>query len=350
MAETATIADMADIISRDIFKWFKWERLDLMDQNFSCQKIERHAAGKSSHTHPVDVLFHYIDPYLNKRILFNTDLKSYADKSITTDRVRKSLQSLAKTIDCARVSQEWKIRYDIFSEKTEIRGLLFIYNHDGEFDENFYRFFYKDEKNQKRQIIKTESLPLSRDQQIHIVEPALINYMTTLIGDINQLHQEGSFPKQSYYFYYPDLYLHKAHGIKENRPATIEMINSPYLIIGHDDVKSFNEEKNRVEITYSKGFVIYYNRPGSTYNEFLYLFDTLSKYQILDSESLIRIRVANSKYHQDIRSNFNNAIMTYANAWGFDETKREKLNRIEFGVVETRKTRFSQVELGWRNI
>ncbi|USE36859.1 hypothetical protein [Endozoicomonas sp. SCSIO W0465] len=96
--------------------------------------------------------------------------------------------------------------------------------------------------------------------------------------------------------------------------------------------------------------MIYYNKCGSTHNEFLYLFDTLSKYQILDSEYSIRLRVAHSKYHPDIRSNFRNAIQTYAKAWGFDDTKLEKLNRIEFNVIETRKTRFSQVELGWRNI
>lgn len=51
MAETATIADMADIVSREIFRWFKWERLDLMDQNFLCQKIEKKAKYADREAH-----------------------------------------------------------------------------------------------------------------------------------------------------------------------------------------------------------------------------------------------------------------------------------------------------------
>lgn len=350
MSETASIADMADKVSRDIFRWFKWERLDLMDQNFSCRKPDKHAPKRENHTHPVDVLFHYVDPYINKRILLNTDLKSYAKRSITSDQVRKSLQSLAKTIDCARVSSEWRERYTLGSDQYEIRGLLFIYNHDGEYHKDFYDVFKKDPNDKTKKPVRIESIPIIKGQQIHIVEPQTINYLATVISDMNKLHQERSFPEKNYYFHYPDLHLHKANGNRSDRPATIEMLCSPYLIIEHDEIKKLNEATGVVEVCYPKGFVVYYNKPGSDVNEFIYLFDTLSKCQILDDKVNIRIRVANSKYNHDIHSVFKRAIISYAQGWGFDNYKKARLEEIEIDVIETSKTVFSPVEIGWRNI
>ncbi|MFM0721496.1 hypothetical protein PQQ73_34920 [Paraburkholderia strydomiana] len=64
--ETAPIAEMANKVSKELFEWFRWERVPLMDQNFECVKKDKHAPKKKQdHTHPVDVVFNYIDPYLN---------------------------------------------------------------------------------------------------------------------------------------------------------------------------------------------------------------------------------------------------------------------------------------------
>lgn len=350
MSETASIADMADKISKDIFRWFKWERLDLMDQNFSCRKPDKHAPKKENHTHPVDVLFHYVDPYINKRILLNTDLKSYAKKSITTDQVRKSLQSLAKTIECARISSEWRERYVINEGHYEIRGLLFIYNHDGEYHKDFYNVFKKDPDDKNKKPVRIESINVAKGQQLHIIEPQTIHYLTTIISDMHKLHQERTFPEQNYYFHYPDLHLHKANGNRADRPATIEMLCSPYIIVEHDEVKKFNETTGSIEECYPKGFVIYYNKPGNNVNEFIYLFDTLSKCQILDGDVSIRVRVANSSYNRDIHSVFKKAITSYSQGWGFDTYKQERLEKIKLEVIETSKSVFSPVEIGWRNI
>ncbi len=348
MAETASVAEMANKVSIDLFKWFKWKRLDLMDQNFECHKLDKHTPRKKNHTHPVDVVFHYIDPYLNKRILLNTDLKSYAKDSIKTTEMRKALKSLAKTIDCARTSPEWKNRYDVFNEPSEIRGMLFIYNHDANYDKNFYYSIFEKKDNGSKPI-RTESLPLEKNQQIHIIEPSIINYMTTLVADMNKLHQEGTFPETQYAFYYPDLQFHRTHSDKFACPATIETICSPYLIIEHDDIKKFDEKTKKISTRYSKGYVIYYNKTGASAKEFLYLLDTLSRLQILDSDYNIRIRVANSSYHDDIVSFFKKAISLYIQGWGFDESKSEKLNKIEFDVLETSQKTFSQKVMGWRN-
>ncbi|MCQ4437276.1 hypothetical protein NO135_19980, partial [Clostridioides difficile] len=85
--ETSAIAKMAVRVSDDLFEWFRWKRIPLPDLNFDCVKTATHAPSKDKHTHPVDAVFHYTDPYLNKIIYMNTDLKSYASGSIDANGI-----------------------------------------------------------------------------------------------------------------------------------------------------------------------------------------------------------------------------------------------------------------------
>ncbi|ENH0225522.1 hypothetical protein ABVR02_004470 [Escherichia coli] len=212
MAETINISELAHEVSNDIFSWFKWKEINLYDENFSCRKSEEHFPKKIANssesdneveseqanevesekkcTHPVDIVFKYNDPYSGKDVLFNTDLKSYAAKSIRPSDVRDMLKSIAKTIDCASISPEWKNRYGIDSIKYEIRGMLFIYNHDGKYHRDFYKVFKTEKVNERRKLgINLASIGLKSNQQIHIVEPLMISYMTTIIADIDRLHR-----------------------------------------------------------------------------------------------------------------------------------------------------------------
>jgi hypothetical protein len=171
--------------------------------------------------------------------------------------------------------------------------------------------------------------------------------MTTILADTQRLHAEGSFPTDNYYFHYPDLKLHKTSGCKEQRPATIEMIAGPFLTIEHSKVTKYNEKTGKLDEMFSAGYVIYYNRPGNTHFEFMYLFDTLSNYQILDGSHPIRIRVAHQDPAPDIRSNFVKAINYYVQDWGFDDYKKNRLEQIGFEIVERTKTIFSKQDIGW---
>lgn len=349
--ETEAIAAMATRVAKDVFKWFKWDRVPLSNQNFSCKKQDKHApTKKQEHTHPVDVVFKYNDPYLEQTVLLNTDLKSYKQTSITPPNIRGALKSLAQTIDCARVSNEWRTRYDT-SGSAEIRGLLFVYNHDAEYDRNFSRFLTpqkgKQDDNDAAKGLTADTIPIEAGQLIHIVEPRTIAYMTTIVADVQRLHTEGSFPARNYYFFYPELKLHKTRGDKFVRPATIEMICGPFLIVEHDHVVKYDEASGSNKTTYQQGFVIFYNRPGKSYLEFMYLFDVLSTYQILDGSSKLRIRVAHYSPNKDIHSNFTRAIEMYIHDWGFDDYKRERLEDIELEIVEIQKTSFSQQDIGW---
>lgn len=350
--ETNPTAEIADKISKELVKWFRWTRMPPKDRNFDCLKQEKHAHAnkKQKHTHPTDVVFRYVDPYLNRTILLNTDLKSYAKSSIGAPNIRAALKSLAQTIDCARVSAEWSGRYDVQDEgDSEVRGLLFVYNHDAEFDGNFDRFLSpaKAPIAEEGSAGNVNNLPLEAGQIIHLMEPKTIAYLQTIVADAAKLHLAGTFPVKGYYFHYPDQKLHKAHFERFERPATAELMCGPYMVIGHEAVSKYDEDSKEVKQTFSAGYVIYYNRPGASHYEFMYLFDVLSNYQLLDGENQIRIRVAHHAASQQIKSNYLKAIESYVKDWGDDGYLRSKLEMINFEVLDVMKQSFSKTNVGW---
>tara|TARA_R110000850_G_scaffold2760_8_gene12944 strand:- start:3350 stop:4417 length:1068 start_codon:yes stop_codon:yes gene_type:complete len=340
MAETVNISKMAGIISVEIFKIFKWERVDLEDLNFQCEYPTQHGGtDKTEYTHPVDVVFYYTDPYTNKRVFFNTDLKSYKSSSINSGTVRTALVSLANTIDCAAMSEEWKEKYDTkWSSGFEVRGLLFIYNHDQGFDRDFYEFFERgqkeSDKDKRRKYINPLSLNVQKNQCVHLIDPGLIEYLLNIVADIKTLKGEDKFPKKDYAFYYPDLILHKAKNESFDRPATIESLSGPFLIIKHPEVKVYDEKKEQLQEVYPKGYLIYLRSVGSDHKYFMYLFDQLSNYQVLEDDHIIRIRMPHNSL-SSARSNFKRAIESYSKAWGYDSYKKDLLERIELDFVDS---------------
>lgn len=351
--ETQNISELADKVSKGIFKWLKWEQVGTTNENFTCLKQQEHSA--TSGTHPNDVVFKYKDPYLNRNIFLNIDLKSYTKGSITATLMRGALVSLANTIDCAYGSKEWKDRYSFIPGISEIRGMLFVYNHDGNFDQNFYDVFnknynpnYNPNIESKKKTVNLDNIPLKQGQKIHIIEPRVINYLQSIITDLALLSSDGKFPlNNKFQFFYPDLCLHKASGSPSDHPATVELITGPFLILKHNDVYQYDEDIIEKTKTYNHGYVIYYNGEGSNEYEFVYIFDTLSKYQLLDGNEKIRIRIVNPNIYKDVRAIFTKAKNTYCEEWGFDSHKMEIINQIEFNQVEFTKPNFSSIEIGW---
>jgi hypothetical protein len=348
--ETANIAEVANKVSKNIFKEFKWEKIPYMDTNFPCHKQKQHknpsgkskATSGSKHTHPVDVVFKYFDPYLNKNILLNTDLKSYAKPSITKAAISGALKSLAFTIDCARSSKEWRNKYHLNDEPFEVRGMLFVYNHDGDFDSIFHSLLTR---------IDPKNLKIKENQLIHVIEPLKIRYLTTIINDLKRLKLEKKFPENEddYNFFHPDLYLHKAQGDPKNHPATVEMICSPYMILQHGRYETYDPKtKQIVKRGKDGGYLIYYNQDGSTEYEFIYLFDTLSRFQMLMSRTRISIRVAHHTPCEEIKNNYERAIQKYVHSWGNDKFKERCLRKIDFEIIPEITTNYMPGHLAWR--
>lgn len=70
--------------------------------------------------------------------------------------------------------------------------MLFVYNHDQDYDKNFFEMLFSPVKRKgakKETAVKVENLPISYGQSIHIVESKLINYLTTVVADANALHK-----------------------------------------------------------------------------------------------------------------------------------------------------------------
>ncbi len=144
MAETTNIAKMAEKLSKELFAEFLWNRSEPTNLNWPCEEIERH----NTKTHPSDVVFYYDEPYRQARTYVNCDLKSYAKGSITAGSIRSAIESLARALSCAEKSNEFRTKFIHDHVTPEICGLLFVYNHDGEYDKEFNTLLWQ-VKNEK---------------------------------------------------------------------------------------------------------------------------------------------------------------------------------------------------------
>lgn len=329
MAETANIAQVAEKISDEIFTYFGWQTHPARDQNFPCVNDDHKTeGGKDKLTHPVDVVFHYTDPYLQRRVYLNTDLKSYGKSSIKPGSLRTALKSLALTVECACVSDQWHQRYVIDpDEQHEIRGLLFVHNHDNNYEHNF---------NETLGRINLSTLPIAKDNYLHVLGAQDISRLFSVANDISRLMQKKEMP-DDYTFYYPDLVMWHRHGDVWGQAATVETLTAPYFIIKHKaaDVKP-------------SGYIIYYNRPGKSPLEFEYFLDSLSRFQLLDPDEKVRIRVCDPTADENIQNNFLVAKNRYARAWGFDPFRSNMIDAITLDHVPALSSNYSPAKLGWR--
>ncbi len=322
MGETVNISSVAAKISGDIFRRFLWEIHQYEDENFDCV-IEEH----SKKTHPADVVFHYEDPYLGKRVYLHTDLKSYAADTITPSKLRSAFKSMCMAVDCAKESEEWRKRYTIDDDAHEIRGFLFVHNHDNGYEKPFYEAVSK---------INLRDLPLSANSQIHFFGPNDIQRLFSIANDIKSLIADEVISRD-YTFFYPDLVMTRRQGDVWGQAATIETLVGPYAIM-----------KYRGLGTRDGGYVIYYNSDATTAEEFEYFLDCLSRFQLLSSAENILIRVTNPDAPNDLKSIFSRAVRKYVKAWGFDPSRKEVLEAIEIERITAVANNYNPGDLGWR--
>lgn len=329
MSETINIAEIAAKLSKDVFKYFLWETHPKSDDDFECSnKKHLGEGGKPKATHPGDVVFMYQDPYLGKTIYLHTDLKSYAADSITSTKLRGAFKSLCMTIDCARGSEHWRGKYSVNeSEAHEVRGLLFVHNHDNGYDKPFYEAIDK---------VDLQALPVAPGTQLHFLGPHDIQRLYSISNDIIRLKGEDELPKD-YSFYYPDMVISRRQGDVWAQPATIETLTGPYIIIKHQAT-----EKQRA------GYLIYYNAPASCPEEFEYFLDSLSRYQMLESGERILVRVTNPDAPSDMKTIFHTAKKKYVKAWGFDPARETILNQIDIERITSVTSTYNPGDMGWR--
>lgn len=335
MAETANISVVANKIANEIFSAFHWKLHPQHDTNFSCV-LDHHISegGKKKDTHPEDVIFHYIDPYLERRIYLHTDLKSYAKSTIQVKRIREALHSLAWTVECAHVSPGWKEQYVVDPQESyEVRGLLFVVNHDNSDPARFGEYLRK---------IARLAIPVAANQQLHVLTPEKITDLFAVAADLRQ-EVGAKRIAANYRFHYPDLTLWKRRVADDFRAgATIESLMSPYFLVRHDGVREGETQFSK------RGIVVYYARDGKTAEEFVYLFDSLLRHQLVNSKEEVRIRVFSRDKAPNIYANFERAKNWYCNEWGFHEDREAEINAIKLETVSGLLPNYSAEHIGWR--
>jgi hypothetical protein len=327
MAETSVIAEVASIVSKDIFKWLKWDARPLKDSNWACV-VGTHKTKIG--THPSDVVFHYTDPYTGEVIYINTDLKSYAKGTINDKKVLSALMSLSDSVECANISSDWKNKYLLDeSEDNNVIGMLFIYNHDNEYFGDFGKLIEK---------VNPSSLKIAKGNRIVVFGPEKIRYLYNIVTDIKMLKSEDFFMSiNDYTFYYPDLVLFKRHGDEWGQPASIEALTAPWLMLKY---------RSKLELG-KNGYVIYYNRKGSTVEEFVYLFDALSHYQMLLSDQKIDIKLVDAS--ENALENINKAKHRYLMDWSFDGFRKTQIEKVNAAHMKNFVNEFKLQEVGMRN-
>lgn len=344
--ETINIAEAAAKVSK-IFKYFHWTELPQgHDLNFNCVKQDKHkpttqAWKKMDYTHPTDVVFKYFDPYSSSLVFIHTDLKSYSKSSINSGSLERALKSLAKQVECAAVSSEWQGRYNTdHDDASEVKGMLFIYNHDGEYDGKI---------EEKLKQANLDGVQIARDQTLHLVTPDLIRYLLTITTDIDRLVADFQLPpNKRYSFHYPDLTLHKSLSDYEALPATIEVLSAPYMIIKHENFTYWDEDSKDNLESKTKGFLVYSRSKGDDVYEFMYLLDAFSRLQMFHQEGVIKLRLINENLSQDFKSHFESAKKRCIESWYGDSSKHSHLDKIIIENVDMVAYQFNPGVLAWR--
>jgi len=320
MSETANIAKMAEKLSKELFSEFNWEQVGPMNWNWPCEDKHRH----NTNTHPSDVVFHYNEPYMNARTFINCDLKSYARGSINAGSVRVAVESLARSLNCAEKSMEWQRKYVHKNISPEICGLLFIYNHDGEYDKEFASLLNG---------VKHDKLDIPKKSKIVVMGPHDIHWLNNVRHEIVQMRGTGHLPpRDKCGFFYPHLVLRKNIQFEKARAATLEMLTAPWIILTAAETKQH---------------VIFYRRKGESVDEFLYLIDYLMHYQVLTGETEVQIKTLDSA--SNAAAYFGKAVDQYIDECEGSPEMKKQLKAIKYGQINHVQTKFSELEIGMEN-
>lgn len=322
MGETENISKIANKVSDELFSIFGWEKVGPVNQNWDCVQPDEHKTG--ANTHPSDVVFHYDDPYKKGSVYVSVDLKSYAAASITATSVAGAVASLGKATACANISDRFTNLYVRNPETAhwEVVGLLFVYNHDGEFEKSFSAL---------SQQIAEANYALPENRRMFLMGPDKISYLYNVALDLIYLKGRGLIDEK-FKFYFPDLINLKTKNDREADAATLEWLTGPWQIIrsGVNTLVYFDQEKPSAD-------------------DFKYLLDFLFRYQLVDQKKKIQVRMLRASNDQsDSAAIFDKAKGEYATAVHPLEKEifQKRLQVIEFEGIATKSTYFDHIQIG----
>lgn len=324
--ETINKAKMAEKLSREIFAEFLWQRMGPTNLNWPCEDEATHKVK----THPSDVVFYYEEPYRQARTYVNCDLKSYGKGSITVGSIRSAIESLARAISCAEKSEEFRTNFLHDHISPEICGLLFVYNHDGEYDKDFNGLLTQ---------IKNEKLDIPTKSKIVVFGPSDVYWLNNVHHEIAYMRgSAGVLPdRECCRYFYPHLVRRKNVQLEHAKACTLEMLTAPWIVLSYTDPKKQNR----------KGFVVFCRQRGTSVEEYLYLIDYLMHYQVLVDGTDVFIKTLDA--HPSAAAYFGKAKDQYVDEYGGGIDIKDRLNSIQFSQINDVRTKFSELELGMDN-
>lgn len=338
MAETKNIDAVAGIISNKIFRELKWEVSKHTDLNWPCCLDSHLKHNQTEKTHPTDVVFFYKDPYSDIYQYIQTALKSYSNKTITDSqygKIQSTIKSLAQQVDCSVRNPEWKRLFlNEITEKFQVHGMLFIYNHDNEYD--------KELLNKLSNILNSE-IKFPTNSCLFILDPITIRFLLSVTEDIAKRRNYEDYNGQlteilwekipawdNCSFFYPDK--HNKFASKDRLlPATLEMITSGMIFFqyNHDFIRDLSGNK-----TTKKILNIYWKEDITKEEQFVFLIEYIFNYQLLNQFDKIFIVTPFSSFSSVF---LRDAITTYSNLYSFTLDKlnrlREQLNSISIDIT-----------------
>lgn len=320
MAETDAISRMADKLADDVFSIFGWERVPPVNQNWPCEEPLH-----QKQTHPTDVVFRYAHPYRGVEVYLNVDLKSYAKGSIKKNGIAGAIRSLSMATHCANISQTWQARHVRQGEVAEIAGLLFVYNHDGDYDSDFQNLV---------ETIRPVDLVVPCRKRLYVMGPDTVAYLATVAIDIIRMRDRLAMDRASFGYLYPDLVTVRARH-NQAKAAIVEALTGPLIAAEYERT----DEHSKI----LRGLLLYYSRAGRSADEFKYLIDYLFRYQLLHRDE-VHLRLPRGA--PEAVTQFRSAVEDHVAALHNLEEIRDRLGRVRVETVTSVVTTFSEIEIG----
>jgi hypothetical protein len=284
--------------------------------------------------HPSDVVFFYDDPYSRERAYVNCDLKSYAKSSISPSAIKGAIESLSKQVSCAEISDEWRDLYIHPHVTPIVHGLLFVYNHDGEYDRDF---------RQHMSDLQSANLDLPKGSKLFVLGPEDIFWLDNIRYELVQMRgrRSGSelpLPDPEHCrYYYPQLIRSKNLELENAKAATLDMLTSKLIVL----------EYVRPSTTDRKGLILFYRGKGEKAEEFTYLFDYLRNFQLLQINVDIEVKLLDASPLASAM--FQKAQQVYTDGLS-DGTGvsplAERVGQIQYKRISQVLSSYSDIELG----
>lgn len=337
--ETKNIDEIAGIISSRVFDELRWDSKKTNDISWNCcmrshlTESQLKAKTPPKKKHPTDVVFSYQDPYTDVVQYIQTDLKSYSKSTLEKyGAILKTIRSLSQQVECASRSPEWKKMFlDDKDRQFLVHGMLFIYNHDNEYDKELY---------EKISSVATLEYNLPEKSMMAVFDPKLIRFLLDVTENIekrraytDKVSQQENILWQKIpdydecSFFYPDKH-NKIATKGKSLPATIEMITSGLLFYSYEHNFVRDDDGQRLS---HRVLNIFWQEEVDSESHFIFILEYMFNYQLLNQFDRILII---TPFSSTSGNHLDEAIKSYAAMYSFTvsqlNTLKEKVVSIPF--------------------